>query len=82
MTFRVIVVMPDTSTNPNDRPALAPWPTQAAAVDSSASSTRTSPPPMRVMEARSPPKNAGMFMMSVSAVFISTALISDGVRVG
>ena len=37
---------------------------------------------MRVIGAISPPNTAGRFMMSVSAVLMSTALISSGPRPG
>ena len=49
---------------------------------SAALSTRTSPPPMRVMGAKIPGKARGFSVIDVSAVFMSNALISRGVRVG
>ncbi len=73
---------PVTSSKPNEMAADSVPSTHAAAGESTARSTRTSPPPMRVIGALSPPNTAGRFMISVSAVFMSTALISRGLRAG
>ena len=86
MRTRIVFVTdadaPLTSWKPNDTAADSVPSTQAAIGELRARSTRTSPPPIRVIGAISPPKTAGRFMMSVSAVFMSTALISSGDRAG
>ena len=60
------------------KPSAALWSasTQAAIGEWKRRSTRTSPPPMRVIGAMCRRRSAGRFMMFVSAVFMSTALIS------
>jgi hypothetical protein len=77
MTFGVAVAR-----YPNERLPVSALSSQAAVVLSSAASTRTSPPPMRVIGASSEPRVSGFVLMSVSAVFISSDLISNGERSG
>src|SRR2546425_5707425 len=84
MTFLLMLLSPVAARWPKERlpPRLASSPSHAAVVLSAARFTRTSPPPIRVIGARTPGCRAGLIMMFVSAVFIRTDLISDGVRVG
>jgi hypothetical protein len=70
------------SWKPNESAADAPPSSQAATSVSQARLTRTSPPPMRVIGAIWPPNTAGRFMISVSPVLMSAALISSGPRPG
>ena len=67
-----------TSTNPNPRPPVGAPLSHAATGASSERFTRTSPPPMRVISASAPV--SGFETMLVSALFMSSALSSTGVR--
>ena len=82
MSQRVSVRSLDPSTNPNESDPLWPALSQTAIGDLSARCTRSSPPPIRVIGATRPGWSAGLVNTVVSAVFMSTALISSGERPG